>query len=253
MKSYSVKFNGNDLANVDGVYIHYYEATNLPDRDIKINKLARRSLSIITSSEYTQKQITVNAIICSGQRHDTEQTITFVKGLLQAQNGELIVEQGDGLYEYTATMNEFNIEWVAGKAYCTIVFLSSTPIAQASESETLISFNNTLQSATASFTVGGSYLAEPIINITVNSISGSGSMSIFNSSTNQGITFTEPLANGDIIEIDCTNYTITVNGSNKDFEGIFPTFPPGSQRIGYTDTFSSRNVDITVTYNARVV
>ena len=49
------------------------------------------------------------------------------------------------------------------------------------------------------------------------------------------------------------NYTITVNGSNKDFEGIFPTFPPGSQRIGYTDTFSSRNVDITVTYNARVV
>lgn len=255
MQDYSVKFNGNDISEVSGVWLYNYTATDLPQRDVKIHKLARRSLSIITSAEYTQKTIPVMMKVCSGDRQDTEYTITQIKGLLQPQNGELIVRQSGEDYKYTATMNEFNIEWVGSSAYVVIVFIASTPIASAVATDVLTSFNTTLASDGSSFVVDGSYLAEPFINIVVNSVTGGsgGSVSIFNASTNQGITVTGNFTAGAQLEIDCSEYTAQLNGVSIDFEGLFPTFPPGAQRIGYSDTFTTRNVDLTATYNARVV
>lgn len=251
---YSVKFNGNDINQVQGVWLYDYTATNLPERDINIHKLARRSLSIVTSSEYTQKVIPVLMRVCSGDRQDTEATLTYIKGLLQAQNGTLEVLQSDDWYEYTATMNEFNIEWQRSTAYVQIIFLVSTPVAESKDESVLVSFNTTLPSDSAGFIVQGSYLSEPTINVVINSVTGgTGSISIINASTNQGITITDTFTASSELEINSNDYTVTLNGRNVDFQGIFPTFPPGAQRIGYSDTFSTRNVDVTVTANTRVV
>lgn len=254
MQSYEVTFNGNSLADINGVWLYNYNATDLPTRDIKIHKLARRSLSIITSSEYVSKAIPVMMRVCSGSRQDTEATLTEIKGLLQPQNGELVVRQSGEDYQYTATMNEFNIEWSGAVAYVVIVFLASTPIAESVDSNLLFSFSTTLPSDGAGFTVEGSFIAEPVITVVVNSVTGgTGSMSIFNASTNQGITLNETFTTGSQIEIDSSNYTVTHNGSNIDFEGLFPTFPPGAQRVGYSDSFTARSVDITGNANTRIV
>ena len=255
MDDYKVIFNSNNLGEVDGVWLYYYNATDLPDRDINIHKLARRSLSIVTSAEYTQKTIPVMMRVCSGSRQATEDTITRIKGLLQPQNGELIVYQSGEDFKYTATMNEFNIEWVGTSAYVVIVFIASTPIAEAVDTDIMTNFNTTLASDGSSFIVNGSYIAEPIINVTINSVTGGSgsSVSIFNASTNQGITVTGNFTAGSQLEIDCSQYTVRLNGVNMDFEGLFPTFPPGAQRIGYSDTFTTRDVDVTVTYNKQVV
>jgi phage-related protein len=254
MLSYSVKFNGNDIKDVPGVWLYNYNATDLPERDIKIHKLARRSLSIITSAEYTQKSVPVFLEVCSGSRQDTEATITAIKGLLQPQNGELLVEQSGELFQYTATMNEFNIEWEGSTAWVVIIFLASTPIAQAVDSDTLFSFNTTTSSASSSFPVGGSYVAEPVISLVINSITGgTGDINIFNGSTNQGIMITGTFLAGDQIEIDSANLVVTHNGENIDFTGAFPTFPPGVQIVGYSDTFSTRDIDVDGIYNVKIV
>ena len=255
MDDYKVIFNSNNLGEVEGVWLYYYNATDLPDKDINIHKLARRSLSIVTSAEYTQKTIPVMMRVCSGSRQATEATITRIKGLIQPQNGELIVHQSGEDFKYTATMNEFNIEWVGTSAYVEIVFIASTPIAEAVDTDIMTYFNTTLASDGSSFIVNGSYIAEPIINVTINSVTGGtgSSVSIFNASTNQGITVTGDFTAGSQLEIDCSQYTVRLNGANMDFEGLFPTFPPGAQRIGYSDTFTTRDVDVTVTYNPKVV
>lgn len=254
MKSYSVKFNSNDISEIAGVWLYNYTATDLPARDVKIHKIARRSLSIITSAEYTQKSIPVFMRVCSGTRQDTEATLTVIKSLLQPQNGALEVQQSGEQYQYTATMNEFNIEWDASYAYVTIVFIASTPVASSVDADTLFNFSTTLSSDGTSFTVGGSYIAEPVINLVYSTITGgTGEVSVFNASTNQGITIAGTFVSGDIIEIDSANYVVTVNGGTRDFTGMFPLFPPGSQRVGYTDTFSTRLVSISGTANTRVV
>lgn len=251
---YSVQFNSNELSDVPGVWLYNYDATTLPTRNVNIHKLARRSLSIVTSAEYSQKMIPVLMRVCSGSRQDTEETLTDIKGLLQPQNGTLEVLQSNRQMEYTATMNEFNIEWDGSYAWVQIIFLISTPVGTSAEQEPLVSFSTSLSSDGASFFVDGSYIAEPLVTVTLSAVTGgTGSVSLFNASTNQGITISGTFTDGDVIEVDSLNYTVLINGVNTDFEGLFPVFPPGSQRIGYSDTFSSRTVTVTVEYNVRVV
>lgn len=256
MEQYQVSFNSNRLDQVPGVDLYNYDFTRLPNRDIKIHKLARRSLSIITSAEYTEKGIPVWMDICSGDRQDSEATVTAVKGLLQAQNGELKVLQSGLEVVYTATMNEFNIEWNGAHAYCEIIFLASTPIATAAESETLANLTGiTSSSSSATFIVSGSYIAEPLITVVINTVTGGTGQTInlFNAKNNQGISVTADFDDGDILIVDCMNYTVQLNGAILDFQGLFPSFPPGSQQLGYSDTFSTRSVDVLVTYNQRLV
>lgn len=255
MQSYEVSFNDNRINEVPGVWLYNYNATDLPTRDINLHKLARRSLSIITSSEYSQKSIPVMMKVCSGNRQETEATLTQVKGLLQPQNGSLEVIQSGILVRYTATMNEFNIEWDGSNAYVQIVFIASTPIATAVEDELVATMNVTTTTGNITFTVGGSYVAEPFISVVINSVTGGTgqSISLFNALNNQGITITQDFVAGDIIEIDSAQMQVLRNGGEIDFEGIFPTFSPGSQQLGYSDTFTARNVDVTVRANERIV
>lgn len=254
MQSYSVKFNSNDISQVEGVWLYNYDATTLPTRDINIHKLARRSLSIVTSAEYSQKAIPVLMKVCAGTRQDTESTLTQIKGLLQPQNGELVVLQSNREYKYTATMNEFNIEWDGSNAYVQIVFLASTPVAESTDKDSLFSFTTSLPSDGASFIVEGSSTAEPVTTLVYTAATGgTGSFSLFNASTNQGITVSGTFTTGTIVEIDSSNYTVLINGASTDFEGLFPVFPPGSQRVGYSDTFTTRTVTLTGEADIRIV
>lgn len=254
MQEYQIEFAGNRIDQVPGVELYNYDFTQLPYRDIKIHKLARRSLSIITSSEYTQKSIPVWLDVCSGDRQDTETTITELKALLQPQNGLLKVLQSGRVYEYTATMNEFNIEWNGSNAYCQIVFLASTPIGSTSQSEPLAAITNiTTPFSSTTFNVDGSYNARPLITVSIQAITGSGSFTILNARTQQGITISEAFSAGDTIEIDSYNLSARWNGAEVDFDGLFPAFGLGSQQLSYTDTFATRQVDITVTYKPQII
>lgn len=256
MEQYQVSFQGNRIDLVSGVDLYNYDFTGLPKRDIEMHKLARRSLSIITSSEYTEKSIPVWLDVCSGDRQDTEATITELKALLQPQNGSLEVLQSGETVEYIATLNEFNITWNATHAYVQIVFIASNPIGEAETTLTPVNISgSTTSTANDSFIVQGSALAEPLITIVVNAVTGGtgGSMTILNGTTNQGITISQDFVANDVIEIDSDRLRVTINGDLIDFTGLFPTFPPGSQRLNYSDTFTTRTVDIVMTYNPRLV
>lgn len=253
---YQVSFNGNRLDLVPGVDLYNHDFTTLPNRDIKIHKLARRSLSIITSSEYTQKSIPVYMDICSGTRRETEQTITFVKGLLQGQNAPLRVLESGFEVEYIATMNEFNVEWNSSHAYATIVFTASDPIGISTTTLQPVSIvGSTTQSVSSTFTVQGSFNAEPVISIVLTAVTGGtgGSINLVNAITQQGITITADFDDGDIIIVDSKQLVVTINGANVDFTGLFPIFPAGSQQLRYSDTFTTRTIDMSLTYEPRLI
>src|SRR5690606_34334597 len=129
-------------------------------------------------------------IICSGSRAETEETITRVKSLVQLQNGNLQIEQNGELVEYTATMNEFDIEWEAGTAYVTLTCIASTPIASTVQPTNIASTNITSSSTTVGLSIDGSYLAEPQITVTINTVTGGTAkeLSIINAGTNAGLT-----------------------------------------------------------------
>lgn len=255
MNVYPVTFNGNELHSVADVFIYDYNAVSLPSRDINIHKLARRSKSVITSSEYTDKTITVYMRVNSGSRADTENTTTMLKGLLQPQNGKLVVEQSGIEVSYTATMNEFNISWHGKSAYVQLGFIASTPIGTGVDINVLANMTATTQGESVTFLVGGSAITEPRINVVLNSVTGGsgGSINLYNALNNQGITISRNFTAGDILEVDSAEMVVLHNGAEVDFVGAFPVFGVGSQQLAYSDTFTTRNASISMTAPTMVV
>lgn len=255
MDNYSVIFDGNDLSLIPGVDLHNHNFNLLPSREIKINKLARQDKSIITSSEYSQKDIPIWFEVCDGSRQDTELAVTELKTLVQGQNKLLQVLQAGEETQYVCTMNEFNIEWEGTTAIVQIMFIASDPIGERLASQTLFSGAITSSTATLTAVVQGSFKVEPIITITVTAVSGGsgGQMTIKNANTQQGITISHDFLAGDVITINSQAKTLTINGTNSDFGGTFPIYYPPTQSLGYTDTFTTRTIALTSSYKPRLV
>lgn len=253
---YSVVFAGNDLSLLNGVTLYNHDANKFPERNVIRNRLARRDKSIITSSNYTFKEIPVYMDICGGSKTTTEEYIAQVKAVLQPQNQSLKVLNSGKEVEYTATLNQFNIQWNGANAYCELVFMVSDPIGKAVDTTTMFNIaGNTNAIKYETFKVNGSSLAYPIITVTVNSVTGGTGKTITlqNGFTNQGIRVTADWVDNDVLIVDSSIMKVTINGLNVDFKGMFPQFAAGSQQFSYLDDFDDRNVDITATYQERYV
>lgn len=254
MNDYSVIVNGTDISKLSGIDLYNHDFNQLPKREINSNKLARESLSIVTSAEYVSKDLSVVMEVCGGSRAGTELLVQQIKAICQPQNSEVRVRNAGELYKYTATLNEFTTEWDGITANVTILFYASTPIGMSVEQYTLFNMSGVTTSfASQTFTVLGSAEARPTVTVTLSALSGSGSFSITNGRTGQGITVTQAFSAGDIIEINSRDKKVTHNGSPIDFTGVFPVFPSGEQQVQYSDTFTTRNVTTTGTYNKRII
>lgn len=254
--NYDVWFGGNNLNSIVGVEIYNHNFNDLPSRDIKIAKIARRDKSIITSSEYSSKLITVDLDVFTGTRAGAEGVIMTLKGILQPQNAILSVLQDGNNTEYIATMNEFNIEWVGVRAVIQVTFIASDPIGKGTSDVTLLDDNTTTATKDFSVNVDGSATAYPTFRVTVNAVTGgttNKSITIKNGLTNQGITVTGDWANGDVLSINSDELIITLNNVVVDFTGMLPILPVGSGQVSYVDDFTTRDVDLVVTYQPRTI
>ena len=256
MDKYQVMFAGNDLSAINNLVVENHDFNQLPERDIRINKLARRDKSIITSADYVSKEIPVNFYACGGSRAGTEDVITQLKSLTQAQNGLLVISQGGDVVEYVATMQEMSINWIGTSAEITLLFIASDP---AGKNSTAIDFipTATITAASNSYAsiVLGSATVYPTFNITITSVTGgtAASLTIINALTGQGITITRNWTSGELLEINSEDMTATVDGNVVDFTGMFPQFSSGTQQIQYLDTFTTRNITLSASYKPRLL
>lgn len=255
MNEYTVTFEQNVLNNLPGVDLYNHDFNRTPERDIKINKLARRDMSIITSSEYTQKTIYVYAEVCGGTRAETEANLTTLKQVIQPQNGNLRVTQGGIETEYTATVNEFNPEFDGAIAYVTIVFLASDPLGSSVDQLEFANFSTTSSNASQTGFFEGSGTTEPVINLTFTTVTGGTdkTVTVANARTSQGIRITADYVSGDVLTINSFTKEARLNGVLQDFEGIMPVWSAGTQQVSYNDDFTTRDVAISVSYNSRYV
>ena len=256
MDKYSILFAGNDLSAISGLEIENHDFNQLPERDIRINKLARRDKSIITSADYVSKEIPVYFYACGGSRAGTEDVITQLKSLTQAQNALLVISQGGDTVEYIATMNEMNIEWIGTSAQLVLNFLASDPVGKNSVAVDFIP-TATITSASGSYAsiVLGSATVYPTFSLTVTAVTGGtgASITILNALTSQGITITRDWTAGELVEINSEDMKATVDGDVVDFTGMFPQFTSGTQQIQYLDTFTTRNITLSAVYNPRLL
>lgn len=256
LPNYSIYFDGVDLASISGVSIYNFKVNSLPKRQLTLHKIANKDLSILTRAEYATKEIVVYANICGTSRGETEQILLNLKTALQPHNKQLTVSQYGETVNYTSTLYSIDDKWDVNSVDVAIIFTASDPVGRGVSVITLINeYTLTSGVVSASGTVLGSYEASPVFRVTYTSITGgtAQSVTVKNEVTSQGITVTRNWNNTDVLEVDCENKIVSVNGAIQDYTGAFCTLTPGTSTVGYIDTFSNRSAKLTVTYYKKFV
>ncbi len=166
-------FAGNDLSTIVAASLIDHDFNKLPSRTISIYKLARTNKSVVTSAEYSSKEVTVNFHLTGCDRGAAELVMETLKSYLRPINSPLIVSQAAKDITYNeATLNEINYEWFSNKIILTLVFTVADPIGYEDIDTVLLSTTVTTASSSSAVNNAGSFDAEPVVNITVTTVTG---------------------------------------------------------------------------------
>lgn len=254
----ALSFGGVDLAALPGIELLVRDVNGYPNRNLSTHKVARADKSIVTSAEFSSKNIVLsgNLKASDGNRSTAESQWQTVKSYLGQQEKELVITQYGQDVAYTATVARISDTFTGGYLEWQIEFFCADPIGRDLSVSTFID-SKTITTATdnSNVTVEGSHYASPVITEVLNSGTGltSQSVTVKNAETGLGITVTRTWTAGETLEIDCLERTVRVNGSFVDYSGGFPTFYPGSRTVSYIDTFTTRSVSFSATYIKRYV
>lgn len=252
----SVKYNNTDLHVISGLSVLDRDVNQLPERNLRIHKLARTDGSVLTTSEYGAKTLVINGVIVLESREATEAAIDQLRGLLASPEGNIDVMVAGATRRFVGTLNSFTTALKGGYCKFSLEFICSIPFGVEIDTVTLHDAEaNTASSAEFPMAIEGSYKAEPYIQITYSAITGGtdATVSVYNNADGIGLEVTRDWTTGDVLEIDGANKTVRVNGVDVARSGRFPSFLPGSRILGYSDTFTTRTMALTTTYQKRYV
>lgn len=258
-----LSFNSNDLqtfsrSNLVGINTNVIEHTNLPDKIAEIFAKADANSSVIPTINYPSKKVQIGGTIHGSSQADLDDRIDTFKGYFNGKDKNLDITYGSATTRrYIATVNTLSVQRQDNALFATfsIEFICSQPFGLDTSTTSLISsLNYTSGSLTSTPTIGGNAPYQlPVFTITIDALTGAGDyVKISNDNTNQDImVYGVGLTAGDVIEIDCFNRTVKLNGTDIDYYGIFLELPPGASSITYVDGFTTRTVDIEATYYKR--
>lgn len=247
----NIFYNNFNLSNIQGIAIYSHHFINAPSRIINRQKLARSDKSVLMSAEYSDKTVVIKGIATGNNKSEIELAWENLKGILQVPEGTIKLELAGQQVEFTGTLNATSEERFGKHLKFTLEMICSNPIGRAQSITSLINVNNTSPSRVVSMTIEGSYKAQPVIRIIINSVTGgtAKTIQVLNAETFQGITVTRDWTAGEILTVDSFNKLVEVDDVSVEYGGVFPTFYPGARSFQYIDDFTTRSVDIDVVYN----
>lgn len=256
-----LSFGGNSLQTFDGnhgIFVQSIEHAGKSAKRAEMYALSHANASIIPFVEYPNKPIQVTGEIVGTTIADCDALIDQFNSYLLTQGGNLDIGYNGGTRRYIATATNIDVQRPNNLNYATfsVTFTCTQPFGQDTSSTTILSATSrTAANYNDTYTfLGTAPYQQPVITITLTAVSASGSqyLSFGNGATGQAITLSRSTwANGDVVVIDTTQKTVTVNGANAVFTGAFPEFAPGTGTLQYYDSFTSRTFNITVAYTVR--
>jgi predicted phage tail component-like protein len=228
----------------------------IPKRNNQTERLANRSGAKLVQSQLDVKTIPIKGYYLGASIYDAQNMYDILASMLNRQERTLVVPHASGSRYYTATPETAIIEEPDGlnRLEWDFEFVVPEGNAKAPTSTTLITSQSiTTSTATIPLTVQGSVTARPFISLTFNTITGgtSGIVTIRNGRDFVGLTITRNFTSGDVITIDSENFQIYINGVLTAPVGRMPTWAAGSGSLYYSDSFTTRSVTISATYNRK--
>lgn len=236
------------------------DAFGSAERDIKALQLAREDGAVAVFKRFKDRNINVNGYIKSTDKASAEASLDQLKTLVASANlGNLDVGYRNGIRRW----NVLNANIIIGRSGQDISYIpysmqfySPKPYATDNTTSNIITpATLTTGSNYLAAAVLGSYPAQPVFTLTVNSISptiSSVDIIIGNSAEGRYLTIRGIRTAGDVITVDCQNKQLFINGVlTLPYGGQFPLWAPGPGTVEVSDTASTRNISISDSYPPR--
>jgi len=241
MARVSVEYNNNSLQSAT-IITQEIEHESIDGKQLDMQKLASRDGGKFLSANFNPRVIRLRGYIKSTTQALLEGAIDDFKEVLNATTKNLDIGYAGGTRRYVCDMaritllrEHFNTTFAEWEVEFICIKTPFGKTVDTTSSEHTIA---SLATYAGSFVALGSYKPKPRIIITFTEVAGVNDIRIRNTTTGDWIDISNAngYVNNDVIEVDCDNYTVTLNDVAWDYFGFFPQFIPTDNdlRISFT-------------------
>lgn len=238
-----------------GVTVTDTNIYSAPQNRIQADALAETDGALIVKQQYQPKTFTVDGILRADTIALFESLLDGFKVAMSRKNQGLDIDYAGGTRRWLASYQNMVITKRGNtSARFSVELLSPDGMGWNVTESTLVAATTvTAASQVLDVSVDGSYKTEPLIAVTVTSLTGgtAKTVSLANSTTLRGISITRTWAANNVLEVDSLKKTVFVNNAPVEFTGQFPEFEPGGAGVSYIDDFTTRSVSVSATYTKR--
>lgn len=249
----NLEFNGYSLQDDDHVS-SVIEAFSTPSRELVTFKIPRADGGGWNGDYFRERRVKVSGIIEKATNALLETEIdTFKQEMCTPQafldlkvNGEVrrIVATLEDPERMFARREGFHVTF----APFDMTFLAIEPMWHSLDYETQTYEDIVLLSYPDEIEVTGSYKAQPVIVVILQAATSVTAIAFENTTNGDAIEVTDSFAAGDVLTIDCEEKSVSVNGVEIDYDGIFPELNIGINEFVIDVTGSAVEYTATVKY-----
>jgi phage-related protein len=233
----SISFGGFMLMGRDDqkILVTEHDAFGFPERRVDTDDIPRLDGSVELQSLWGKREINMSGVISGDSRDDLAEIRDSLARALSPRQQRLVIESltNNGRYYY-ATCSKFEItedkdsirhlEWDA-------TFTCADPFAYDIE-ETIRPTFRAVNDSTIAWQNDGAVSTHPYLKITTSSAYPL-TITIHNTTTGELLTPTGTIINGDRLIIDSSKVSLTKNGVEIDYTGLFPELAIGGNIITF--------------------
>lgn len=234
------------------------ELFSAPEKEVKTVELAREDGNKVVFERYLAKDSALQGYILAETEEAADLALDTLKRYSGRKGLELKLGYAGGyriwiveVEAVSVARNASDLNFIA----FTLRISAAYPFATDDEEETLVDVTGVTESTrTIGVNNAGTYRAIPLIVITINDIDPDTSdvgLSISNPASQQTLTIETTLQASDVVTINCVSKLVFVNSTSIPVVGQFPEWEPDSGTFEYSDTATTRDIDIMATYAKR--
>lgn len=248
-----IEFDGYSLQN-SSIISQDIVIYSSPSRELLPYKVPRNDGGRLNGNYYRDRRIRIKGIIQAASRTLLEQAMDTFKRRMHTPEGNLDLKQGGEIRRIPATLQNSGEMFAERKGYhitytpFQLEFLALDPFfhdmdytAETSENVTSLNFGVTVENL-------GTIYARPVVTIIFEAATSVTAIAFNNASNDGAMSITRSFVAGDILVIDAEESTVTVNGVQVDYDGIFPRLDYGSNNCSIVTTGSSVQFTSTISF-----
>lgn len=242
-------FNTYGLQNPSQYGIHISDYTiESPKRGFQTTDVPGGHGLILLEDWFRENPIILRGWVSQPTKLQLDQKIIEFLRNIQGQGGELIMENAGSYKSIKTTMQNIKFtgeHWATTKKEFEVEFSGTKSFWQDLSYNSTAIFGSATLSVDGTMNNSGNTIADPIIIVIFNSASSITGAEFENTSTGEIVQITETISAGDVLIFDSEEKQVTINGTEVEYSGKFPTLQIGLNTFTIIMTGTSCNTDIT--------